>query len=98
VVDLSLVKPLSILRRKGLDFRGFLFLVEVRYRQEKYRLFNRYCVIVDEMEPLPCPVIHPGHAVLGGIIRLIVTPVDQISFRSCKKRRRKEPKKESIIG
>ena len=73
-------------------------MVEARDRQEKYRLFNRYDVIADKMKPLPCPVIHLGHAVLGVIRRLIVTPVDLIRFRSCKKTRRIEPRKEPIIG
>jgi hypothetical protein len=44
-------------------FQGLSFLVEARYRQEKYRLSNRYDVIADKRKPLPCPVIHPGHAV-----------------------------------
>jgi hypothetical protein len=35
VVDLSLVKPLAILRRKGLDFRGFIFFSRSEIHTEK---------------------------------------------------------------
>lgn len=91
MVDLSLVRPLAILRRKGLDFRGF-FLVEVRYRQENYRLFNRYYVIDNKIKPLYCRVIHRGHPVLGGKTSVIFTPVALIGFRTCKKRRKSAPR------
>jgi hypothetical protein len=80
VVNLSLVRPLAILRRKGLDFRGFLFLVEARDRKENYSLFNRHHVIDNEMRPLYCRVIHQGHAVLGGTPSVIFTPVALIGF------------------
>ena len=72
--------------------------MEVRYSQENYRLFNRYYVIDNEIKTLYCRVIHRGHAVLGGITSVIFTPVALIGFRTCKKRRKREPEKETIIG
>ena len=59
----------------------------------KYRVSDRLHVIIHELMPTPCKVIHPEHAVLSEIIRPIVTPGDLISFQFVERQREKSQEK-----
>lgn len=56
-------------------------LVELRYGQENFYLFNRYYVAGDQMQPVYCRITDRGHAMMGGLLSLVITPISLVFFR-----------------
>ncbi len=50
-------------------------IIALRYGQENFYIFNRYSVIDDQIHPLYCRIIDPGHAMMGVFLSFILTPI-----------------------
>lgn len=61
-------------------------LIKLRYHQENFFLYNKYYVTDGKIIPLYCRITDRGHAMLGFLISLIITPIAILCFRFFGKR------------
>jgi hypothetical protein len=66
---------------KNIDSRKQL--IELRYGQENFFLYNKYYVTNGKITPLYCRITDRGHAMLGFFISIIVTPIALLFSRFC---------------
>ena len=55
-------------------------LIEIRYGQENFYLFNRYYVIGDQIQPVYCRITDRGHAIIGVMSSFVITPILLVFF------------------
>ena len=64
-------------------------LIELRYNQENFRLYNKYYVTNEAVIPLYFRIMDPGNAMLGVFLSLILTPTAVLCFGLFRKRLKK---------
>ena len=67
-------------------------LIELRYNQENFRLYNKYYVTNKAITPLYFRIMDPGNAMLGVFLSLILTPTAVLCFGLFRKRLKKKGK------
>ena len=55
-------------------------LIELRYYQENFRLYNKYYVTNEEIIPLYLRIMDRGTAMFGFLVSLIMTPIAVLCF------------------
>jgi len=71
-------------------------LIELRYAQENFHLYNRYYVVDNKIYPLYCRIMDRGHAMMGGLFSLFGTPVIFLSLRFCVRKYKKKKSNKAL--
>jgi hypothetical protein len=56
-------------------------LIELKYSQENYQLYNKYYVVDGKVEPIYFRIMDRGNAMLGFLISIVFTPVVLLFIR-----------------
>ena len=65
-------------------------LIELKYSQENYQLYNKYYVVDGKIEPIYFRKMDRGDAILGFLISIVFTPVVLLLLRFSLKKIKKE--------
>jgi hypothetical protein len=66
-------------------------LIELKYSQENYQLYNKYYVVDGKIEPIYFRIMDRGDAIMGFLISIVFTPVVLLLLRfSVKKLKRSQ--------